>query len=170
MALRGSVAPLDRLYGCLPYLLPMSAAVFYGVFLFGQFPPLATIFFPLIWLKFLLGFPIIPQVISLDFVVFICVYMFVVRNERVNHFVRFNAMQALLLGIVLVLIQILVSLLQPALPSASSQALIFVVQIFANTIFVGMMAACGFSIFQSIRGLYAEMPIVSEAAYYQVRF
>jgi uncharacterized membrane protein len=167
MTWRGSNTWLDRLFGCLVYALPMSSAVFYGVFLLEQFPFLGYAYLPFILLRFLLSFQIIPQIITLDFVVFICLFFFVVRSSKFSHFIRFNAMQAILLGIVLSLIQILIGLLAPVF--GFLQSLNSVVEVLANTIFLGMTGACGYSIIQTIRGVYAEMPVVSDAAYYQVR-
>jgi hypothetical protein len=167
MAWRGNIDPADRFYGCLPYLLPMSSAVFYGVFLFMQVPLLAQIFMPIVALRRILSFPVIPQLLSLEFILFILLYIFVVRNERVCHFIRFNTMQALLLGIALILIELVVELISPVFSAAPVE---FIIQIFSSTIFLGMNFMCIFSIGQCLRGMYAEMPVVSEAAYYQVRY
>jgi len=38
-----------------------------------------------------------------------------------------------------------------------------------NVIFIGSLAACLYSIVQSILGRYAEIPTISDAAYSQVR-
>jgi len=168
MTWRGSNTWMDRLFGCLVYALPMSSVVFYGIFLFEQFPILLYPYMPFVLLARLLEYPIIPQVISLNFVVFLSIFFFVARNPKVSHFVRFNAMQSILLGIVLSIIQILAGLLSQAIPASVIPS--SVVEIFANTLFLGMSAACGYSVVQTIRGKYAEMPVVSEAAYYQVRF
>lgn len=170
MAWRGNIDPADRFYGCLPYLLPMSAAVFYGLFLFIQVPLLAQIFTPILELRRILSFPVIPQLLSLEFIVFILLYIFVVRNDKVCHFVRFNTMQALLLGIALILIELVVELISPVFSAATVESLLFLIQIFSSTIFLGMNFMCVFSIVQCLRGVYAEMPVVSEAAYYQVRY
>ncbi len=170
MAWRGNIKPADRLYGCLPYLLPMSAAVFYGVFLFIQVPLLVQIFTPILELRRILSFPVIPQLLSLEFIVFILLYIFVVRNDKVCHFVRFNTMQALLLGIALILIELVVELISPVFSATTVESMLFLIQIFSSTIFLGMNFICIFSIVQCLRGVYAEMPVVSEAAYYQVRY
>jgi hypothetical protein len=170
MAWRGNINTADRLYGCLPYLLPMSSAVFYGVFLFIQAPVLAQIFTPILELRRILSYPVIPQVLSLEFIVFILLYIFVVRNDKVCHFIRFNTMQALLLGIALILIELAVELISPVFSATTVESILFLIQVFASTIFVGMNSICVFAIAQCLRGVYAEMPIISEAAYYQVRY
>ncbi len=168
MTWRGSNTWTDRLFSCLVYALPMSSVIYFGFFFLRQFPLLVYGYIPFVLLSNLLNTQLIPE-ISLEFIVFICLYIFVVRNFRVPHFIRFNAMQAILLGVVLGIISILIRLSAQAIPSNLLTSGMFLVEILANTIFFGMTAACGYSVVQTIRGKYAEMPIVSEAAYYQVR-
>jgi len=79
-------------------------------------------------------------------------------------------MQALLLGIALILIELAVELISPVFSATTVESILFLIQVFASTIFVGMNSICVFAIAQCLRGVYAEMPIISEAAYYQVRY
>ena len=55
MATNSSVNYLDRIYSTLPYLLPATAVVIFGAFLFLQFPPLFLIFFPVVKLNQILN-------------------------------------------------------------------------------------------------------------------
>lgn len=167
MTWRGTVTPLERLYGSLPYALPIAASVIYGSFLFQQFPVLQLVYLPFILLFLFLNYPILPPLLSVNFLVFIGLYFFVIRNERITHFVRFNVMQALILDISLSLISILNSILGPVWTGIPQ--ILFVGQILANTIFIGITAVCVYCIFQTIKGAYADIPIISEAAYYQTR-
>jgi len=166
MTFRSSITLQDKLYSCLLYAIPMASASLYGITIFGQIPFLAYPFIPFIYLNLVLNTPVIPQFISVDTVVFLSIYFFVVRNSRVGHFIRFNAMQSILLGIILILIQVVSSLLAPI--SSNLASIQFLLEIISNTIFIGMSGACIYAVVQTIRGVYAEMPIVSDAAYYQV--
>jgi hypothetical protein len=166
MIRRSSVEPLDRLYACLPYLLPITAVVIFGAFLFIQFPLLFTAFFPIFKLNQALTISII-DFISIRFVVWFCVFLLIVRNYKVNHFIRFNAMQALLLDIVVALVRAVTQLLEVLLGQLAFFP--FMVQIIASVTFLGIVVAFGYAIWQSVRGKYAEMPIISEVAYMQVR-
>jgi uncharacterized membrane protein len=87
----------------------------------------------------------------------------VVRNEKINHFIRFNAMQAILLDIVIFLSSILLRIFG-TIPSSD-----FAAQILANTIFLGIFACVVYSVFQSLNGRYPEIPAISEAVHIQVR-
>ncbi|WP_434687913.1 Tic20 family protein [Pseudanabaena minima] len=166
MPRRSSVDNLDKLYSSLPYLLPITAVVGFGAFLFVQFPPLFTVFLPVLKLNQLLSISII-DFISIRFVAWFCVFIFVVRSYKVNHFTRFNAMQALLLDIIVALVGAVTQILEVILGQISFYP--FILQIIASVTFLGITAAFVYSVFQCICGKYAEMPLISEVAYYQVR-
>ncbi len=166
MAWRGSTTLSDRIFSCLVYLLPLMDVVGLagGVLIAsGSFltPVLAAIVLPLSPLfSIYYGFGgFMPLII------FFALYMLVVRNESVPHFIRFNAMQSILIGIVLSLFSILWSFVFSSIFPATS----LVTQTIFNTIFLAVIAAVGYSIVQSALGRYAEIPTISEAAYTQVR-
>lgn len=86
-----------------------------------------------------------------------------VRNEQIAHFIRFNVMQAILIGIVLSLVGLAFQILGPVLGRSLLTETLF------NIIFLGTLAASFYSIIQSALGRYAEIPGISEASYLQVR-
>jgi uncharacterized membrane protein len=167
MVRRGSVNYLDRLYASLNYLLPITAVLMFGTFLFAQFPVLIIIFFPIFKVNQILSIPII-DFISIRFVAWFCVFIFVIRSYKVNHFVRFNAMQALLLDIVVALVGAIAQLLIVILGQLT--VLGFILQIISSVTFLGITAAFLYTVFECIRGKYADkIPVISDVAYYQVR-
>jgi uncharacterized membrane protein len=158
MAWRGTTTVKDRIFACLPYLLPIIAALPFGTVLFRQFPALQILLLPLRPVLFI--YSAIPFA---GLVVFFLLFLLVVRNERIAHFIRFNTMQAILLDILLVLCSLLLQILLPALGNNLLTETLF------NIIFLGTVVACGYSIVQSLLGRYAEIPTLSEAVYAQVR-
>ncbi len=167
MARRSSVDYLDRLYAFLPYLLPITAVVLFGAFLFLQFPPLLLLFYPVLKLNQVLSISIL-DFISIRFVAWFCVFIFVVRSYKVNHFVRFNAMQALLLDIIIALVGAITQILEVVLGQLAFFP--FMLQIIASVTFLGITAAFIYSVFECIRGKYADkIPVISDVAYSQVR-
>lgn len=159
MAWRGTTTVQDRIFASLPYLLPIISALPFGMFLFRQFPALGIILLPLQPVLFIYG--------SLGpfagIIVFFLLFLFVVRNERIIHFIRFNTMQAILIDIALVLCSLVWQyVLTPLGTNLLTETLI-------NVVFLGAIGACGYSIFQSLFGRYAEIPGLSEAVYAQVR-
>lgn len=153
-----SVTPLDRFFACLPYLLPLMDVLRFGVVLFRQFPSFQLIFLPLAPVLSL--YNVIPFA---GLIVFFALYLLVVRNENISHFVRFNAMQAILLDIVLVLCGLVLSLFTPILQGG------LILDTLYNVIFLGTIAAVIYSVIQSALGRYAEIPTLSNAVHMQVR-
>ena len=149
----------DRIFAALVYLLPLVYALPFGFLLLRQFPFLAIIVSPLIDL-----YAITNALPFAGLIIFFGLWFAVVRNDNISYFVRFNTMQAILLDIVLILCSLIIGILIPAFGSQS-----LITETLNNTIFLGITAACLYSIFQSIRGLYAEIPAISTAASSQIR-
>ncbi len=159
MSWRGSTTVSDRIFACLPYLLPLIDGLVFGSFLLNQFPALQVLLLPLQPVLIIYGS--LGQFGQL--IVFFALFFLVVRNDKISHFIRFNTMQAILLDIVIFLGSILVRVLGQV-PGTG-----FAIETVANTIFLGVVAAVGYSIIQSVIGRYAEIPAVSDAVYMQVR-
>jgi len=158
MTWRGSTTVPDRIFACLPYLLPLIDGLQFGQFLFEQFPVLNLLIVPLL--------PVLQIYNTVPFaglIIFFALYLGVVRNENINHFIRFNAMQAILLDIILVLCGLILAIL------ASGIQVQFVIQTLFNMVFLGVVAAFVYAVFQSLLGRYAEIPPLSDAVYMQVR-
>ncbi|HBE17216.1 MAG TPA: hypothetical protein DEG17_25515 [Cyanobacteria bacterium UBA11149] len=158
MTWRGSTTVQDRIFAALPYILPLISGLEFGNDLFEQFPNLQVILIPL--MPFIFIYNKIPFA---GMVIFLLLFLLVVRNERIIHFIRFNTMQALLLDILLILCSLAMSILGPGLGDT------LITQTLYNAIFLGTWAACGYAIVQSLLGRYAEIPTLSEAVYAQVR-
>jgi uncharacterized membrane protein len=158
MSWRGTTTVSDRIFACLPYLLPLIEGLKFGTFLFEQFPPLRAAFLPLLPLiRIYAGVPF------MDLIVFFSLFLLVVRNERISHFIRFNTMQAILLVIIIFLCSLLLGILGSVLGAG------FALETLDNTIFLGLLAAVIYSVIQSLLGRYAEIPALSNAVYMQVR-
>lgn len=146
----------DRLFASLVYLFPLYSALEFAGFLFRQYPFLQLMAIPLYPLILLNKIPFG------GFILFIVLFAAVVRNARISHFIRFNTMQAILIDILLILIGLVFNVIFGGL------GLSLVTETIANAIFLGTLVACGYGIFQSASGKYAEIPTISEAAYSQV--
>lgn len=161
MTFRGNIEPVDRLWGSLPYLLPLVSVLPLGIPLFRTVPFLALLFQPLVPLYGLLtGFGGFGSLIA-----FMLLFFFVVRNRRLAHFVRFNGMQALLMSIAQFLVQAALSLL-----GVVGINLGLLNQTLGTTVFLATVVIAVFAWVQNARGQYAEVPALSEAAYAQVQY
>ena len=157
MTWRGSTTVSDRIFASLPYLLPLIHGLMFGDALFRQFPILGLLVVPLVPLIQIYSLPLASLVI------FFALYFGVIRNESISHFIRFNAMQAILLDIVLMLCGLVLPIFARGLQVA------FIAETLYNMVFLGALAAFFYAVVQSALGRYAEIPPLSDAVYMQVR-
>jgi uncharacterized membrane protein len=94
-------------------------------------------------------------------VLFLVLYLAVVRNDRVPYLIRFNVLQAILVDIVVVLVTLAFQVLQ-------LNALTFVGKTLSNTVFLGILVLVAFAVIQNLRGKDAEIPSLSEAVRMQL--
>jgi hypothetical protein len=160
MTWRSSTTPADRIFACLPYLLPLiDALLFFSRPFFTQFPSLAFLFAPLAPIAGLYrGVPF------MGLIIFFALFLLVVRNENISRFIRFNTMQAIMLDIILIICNLIVSLLLAQILGGG-----LILDTIFNVIFLGTLAAVVYSVIQSALGRYAEIPTLSEAVHMQVR-
>ncbi|CAH8363166.1 unnamed protein product [Eruca vesicaria subsp. sativa] len=98
----------ERVISIASYALPFFNSIQYGRFLFAQYPKLGLLVEPL--------FPILNLYTSLpyaSFVAFFGLYLGVVRNTSFTRYVRFNAMQAVTLDVLLAVPVLLTRILDP---------------------------------------------------------
>ena len=131
------------------YTLPLNASIPFGLDFFDKYPFLNLLSF--------LTYPIQIIESSSSFgglFLFIIIFAGLVRNPKVPYFVRYNACQALLLDIALIII----SLFFGILPIVQLAPIIF---IFTICIFI-------FSISQCINGVEPEIPLISKSVRMQI--
>ncbi|HIK34100.1 MULTISPECIES: Tic20 family protein [unclassified Thermosynechococcus] len=156
MTWRATTTVLDRIFASLAYLLPLFYVMPFGGFLFELFPPLQALVLVVLPVALIYSIPFA------GLLVFMLLYLLVVRNNRVSLFIRYNTMQALLMGIVLFIVQLLVQLL---IRVASFDLLI---KVLFNFVFIATVIGVVYAVIQSVRGIYAEIPTLSDATKSQV--
>ena len=152
----GEVPIWQRLLALLAYLLPWSAALPFG-------SSLDNLFLALQWLV-LPALPLLMLERSVPFggfLLFLVLFLAVVRNPKLPYFLRFNVLQAILLDIVLVVVTLAFQLLQLG-------SLGFAGRTLANTVFLGTLVLVAFALVQCLRGKEADIPTLSEAVRMQL--
>ncbi len=179
---RGATTTKERILACLPYLVPLLEVFGFGSFLFALIPPLMLLFLPLLPLLRIYHYSL-NGIALIPILVFFFLLVKVVHNPTLKHFLRFNAMQALLLAVFAWLCSAFLQFygyssdfLFSALSRGTDLASILVRNgglilgaIIVSAIFIVVVGASIYSVVQCLRGKYAEMPLISEAAYSQVR-
>lgn len=156
----GSAPPLERLVGCLPYVLPLADGFEWGRYVFEQIPLLALPFVPLFPVMSFLNAPFV------SFGIFIFLFSFVARNPEYSRFVRFNTLQAIYLDIALIFPQLFKSIMGATggLPSEIGVPL-------TNTVFYAMIFSVTYSLFKNVQGETPnEIPLISESVESQMPF
>ena len=139
----------QRLTSVFLYTLPLKASISFGYYLFYKYSFLKILL--------LLTFPIAIIEKSLpfgSFLLFVILFAGLVRNPNVPYFVRYNACQALLINIALIIISYFLRIF----PIVELGSIIF---IFTLCIFI-------YSISQCIFGVEPEIPLISKSVRMQI--
>ena len=150
----------ERAIAALVYMLPLLDGLKYSKFLFMQAPALSLVLLPiapLIQLWGSLGF--------LQVIVFFGTYLGVVQNQNMKRFVRFNAQQAVLLDILLIVPDLLTRTFQGIDGSGPTGGVGLQAEIlFFNTVFFFTYLSCTAGAVQSARGKTIKLPLIGDAA------
>ena len=139
----------QRLSSVFLYTFPLKASIPFGYYLFYKYSFLKILL--------LLTFPIAIIENSLpygSFLLFMILFAGLARNPKVPYFVRYNACQALLIDISLIIISYLLRIF----PIVELSSIIF---IFTLCIFI-------YSISQCIYGVEPEIPLISKSVRMQI--
>jgi len=129
--------------------LPLKASIPFGYYLFYKYSFLKILLF------LTLPIAIIEKSLPLgNFLLFIILFAGLARNPKVPYFVRYNAFQALLIDIALIIISYLLRIF----PIVELGSIIF---IFTLCIFI-------YSISQCIYGVEPEIPLISKSVRMQI--
>jgi uncharacterized membrane protein len=165
----GAASGTDRLWACLPYALPIAQSLIFGMALIALLPGASLLMLPLM----LIGGTYMKIVGSIpfgDLVIFFVLYLAVVRNPGISHFIRFHTMQALMIGICMSLVSIFFQLVMTSGSLLSLSEMILtnpLVQWISAAAFIFAAACYCYSIFCAAQGKYAEIRMISDAAYAQ---
>lgn len=147
--------PVERLFACLPYLLPVLDGFSYGAYVYANVPVLGD--------AAVAAAPAVGAFQSSPFsgfILFIGLSIFT-RNAALPRFVRFNIQQALLLDIALII---------PGLFGPVGNILPRELTILGcNTVFYFWVLVVAYSLFCNVRGKTPDqVPVLSDAAAMQI--
>ena len=153
----------QRLVAPLMYLLPWSDAIPLGFGpdgLFLQYPVLRPLVLP--------ALPLMQLERSIPFglgglLLFFVLFLTVVRNPNVPYFLRFNALQALLTDIALIVLSIGFRLLLQPIAAGS-----LLLGTLSSAVVVAVLAILLFSLVECLRGREPDLPGISQAVRMQL--
>lgn len=149
----------DRLISVTAYVLPFFNSLQYGRYLLSQYPNVALLFDPIV--PFLSLYRSIPYA---SFVAFFALYLGLVRNPNFSHYVRFNAMQAVTLDVLLVLPLLLQRIFSPGRAGLGFRVMVWA----HNAIFLFAVLCFVYSVASCVLGRTPYLPFVADAASRQI--
>lgn len=147
-----------RVMACLPYLVPLMGCLPFGKYINDNYPlyeGLMQLFAPLLQAYYSSWFT--------PFLVFFSLFLLIVRNNNLPHFVRFNTMQSILMDICVMLGGLTIQYL----PFEIAYSWIGI--LLNNLTYMTGVCSVFYCMLNILRGYYPDIPVVSEAVYMQVR-
>nr|QKY65038.1 chloroplast protein import component Tic20-V [Passiflora biflora] len=148
----------DRLISAICYFYPFFDGIQCGKYVITQFSPIQTLIQPLVpAVRVFKSFPLN------GFLVFLTLYFVVVKNPNFSRYVRFNAMQAIVLDVLL----IFPDLLERSFNPGGGFGLDLLMSL-DSTVFLYLLVCLIYGSGSCMLGQLPRLPIVAEAADRQV--
>ncbi len=147
----------ERLLGVFLYMIPWADCLVFGNHLYIKFPITQIIKIPAI--------PIIIIERSIPFgslLLFLAIFIGLVRNNRVSYFLRFNALQSLLINIGIIIIGFIFEIFLS--PFANS----LILRTFSSTLLISLFSIISYSVWSCTQGNEPNLPGISEATKMQL--
>ena len=146
-----------RILGILLYMIPWSDSLIFGNHLFIKYPFIQIIQIPAI--------PIILIERSIPFgslLLFFAIFIGLVRNNQISFFLRFNALQSLLLNIGIIIISFIFEIVfSPFLNS-------LIIRTISSTLLISLFSVIVYCVWSCAKGSEPDLPGVSQATKMQL--
>ena len=146
-----------KLLAIIIYMIPLADGISFGNHLYLKYPFLQIIQIPVI--------PIILIERLIPFgslMIFLGIFIGIVRNQKVSYFLRFNALQSLLINIGIIIINYIFQIFL----SPFSNTLI--IRTFSSTLLISLLSIITYSIFCCLKGNEPDLPGISNATKMQL--
>ena len=146
-----------RILGVLLYMIPWSDSLTFGNHLYLKYPLTQIIQIPAI--------PIFIIERSIPFgnlLLFLAIFIGLVRNTKVSYFVRFNALQSLLINIGIIIINFIFQIFFS--PFGNS----LIIRTFSSTLLISIFSMIAYCVWSCTQGNEPNLPGISEATKMQL--
>ena len=147
----------ERILGILLYLIPWSDSLKFGNHLFIKYPFTQIIQIPAIPII------IIERLIPFgNFLLFLLIFIGLVRNSKVSYFLRFNALQSLLINIGIIIVSFIFDILFN--PFGNS----LIIRTFSSTVLISLFSIITYCVWSCTQGNEPNLPGISQATKIQL--
>ena len=146
-----------KILGILLYMIPWADCLTFGDHLYLKYPFIKIIQIPAI--------PIIIIERSIPFgnlLLFLAIFIGLVRNSRVSYFLRFNALQSLLINIGIIIISFIFQIFLN--PFGNS----LIIRTFSSTLLISLFSMIIYCIWSCTQGNEPNLPGISQATKMQL--
>ena len=147
----------SKILGVLLYMIPWADCLTFGNHLYIKYPFTQIIQIPAI--------PIILIERSIPFgnlLLFLAIFIGLVRNTKISYFLRFNALQSLLINIGIIIVNFIFEIIfSPFLNS-------LIIRTFSSTLLLSLFAVIVYCVWSCTQGNEPDLPIISEATKMQL--
>ena len=146
-----------KMLGILLYMIPWADCLSFGNNLFVKYPFTQIIQIPAI--------PIIIIERLLPFgnlLLFLAIFLGLVRNNKVSYFLRFNALQSLLLNIGIIIISFIVEIFFTPFSST------LIIRTLSSTLLISLLSMITYCMWSCTQGKEPNLPVISEATKLQL--
>ena len=146
-----------KILGILLYMIPWADSLTFGNHLYLKYPFTQIIQIPAI--------PIIIIERSLpfgNFLLFLAIFIGLVRNNKVSYFVRFNALQSLLINIGIIIISFIFQIFFSPFENS------LIIRTFSSTLLITIFSMITFCVWSCTQGNEPNLPGISEATKMQL--
>ena len=146
-----------KILGIILYMIPWSDSLGFGNHLFIKYPFTQIIQIP--------AFPIILIERSIPFgnlLLFLAIFIGLVRNNKVSYFLRFNALQSLLINIGVIIISYVFEIL------FSSFYASLIIRTLSSTLLISIFSMIIYCVWSCTQGNEPDLPWISQATKMQL--
>ena len=146
-----------RILGILLYMIPWADSLPLGNHLYIKYPFTQIIQIPAI--------PIIIIERSIPFgnlLLFLAIFIGIVRNNKVSYFLRFNALQSLLINIGILIISFIVNIFFSPFENS------LIIRTFSSTLLISLFSMIIYCVWSCTQGNEPNLPGISEATKMQL--
>ena len=146
-----------KILGVLLYMIPWSDSLTFGNHLYLKYPFIQIIQIPAI--------PIFIIERSIPFgnlLLFLAIFLGLVRNNKVSYFLRFNALQSLLINIGIIILNFIFQIFFS--PFGNS----LIIRTFSSTLLISIFSMIAYCVWSCTQGNEPNLPGISEATKMQL--
>ena len=147
----------EKILGILLYMIPWADCLTFGNHLYIKYPFTQIIQIPAIPVI------IIERLIPFgNLLLFLAIFLGLVRNPKISYFVRFNALQSLLINIGIIIISFMVEILFSSFENS------LIIRTLSSTLLISLFSIITYCIWSCTQGNEPNLPGISEATKMQL--